>query len=111
MLAKTTFTGTLVKDPELGDFNGTPFCNFTVAKNKKYKEKQETCFMDCVAWGKPAEIIAQYMKKGEYHEFSCDIKQQTWDDKATGAKRSKIVFNVTEFDFGRNPKKEETPFN
>ena len=59
--------GRIVKTPELKYTNtGTSYCNFTLAVNKpKIKDKeQETNFINCIAWGKTAETICNWLDKG-----------------------------------------------
>lgn len=62
-----TLMGRLTKAPELKYTNtGTSYCNFTLAVNKpKIKDKeQETNFINCIAWGKTAETICNWLDKG-----------------------------------------------
>ena len=60
------------------------------------KEKQEaTTFVDVVAWGKTAEILCQYVKKGDPVMFEGELESDLWEDKATGQKRSKLRVKAT----------------
>ena len=62
---KVVLVGRLTKDPELrfAAGSGSAVCRFTVAVNRPFK-KDETDFIGCVAFGKTAETIAQYLTKG-----------------------------------------------
>ena len=62
---KVILIGRLTKDPELryAAGNGTAVCRFTVAINRQFK-KDETDFINCVAFGKTGETITQYLTKG-----------------------------------------------
>src|SRR5690625_2120573 len=68
MLNRVVLVGRLTKDPELKyTANGVTVANFTNACNRPYKNQQgeqEADFINCVAWRKPAENLANYMKKG-----------------------------------------------
>ena len=57
--------GRLTKDPELKyGASGTAFCKFTLAVNRAFK-KDEVDFINCTAFGKAAETIAEYVRKGD----------------------------------------------
>lgn len=84
--------------------NNQPIAEFSLAVSHKYttkagEKREETSFFDLTAFGKQAELIKQYCKKGSALFVECRPKQDTWSDKATGAKRSKIVFVVNDFQF------------
>jgi single-strand DNA-binding protein len=70
-------------------------CDFGVAVNEKYTDKQgqkvETVhFFDIVAWAKTAELVSQYCKKGSLVLVDGKLSQERWDDKNTGKKMSKV---------------------
>lgn len=102
---QVTLVGNLTRDPELRYTPaGTAVCDVSLAVNEKWKGKdgqmnEEVSFVDCVCWGRTAEVAAQYLKKGRSCLVSGRLKQDRWDDKTTGAKRSKInvVVNVIQF--------------
>jgi len=100
-----TLAGNLTRDPELKYTpKGTAICAFTIAINRKWKsdsgeEKESVAFIDHKAFGKTAEVIAQYLKKGQPIFTVGRIDQENWDDKATGQKRSKLVVVVESFQF------------
>ena len=96
--------GNLTRDPETrfvaGDRQVT---SFTIASTRKYKSngelREDTTFLDCKAWGKTAEIIAGNCAKGRCILVEGHLATESWDDKATGAKRSKIVLVVDGMQF------------
>ncbi len=102
---QVTLVGNLTRDPELRYTPaGTAVCDVSLAVNEKWKDKQgqlkeEVSFIDCVCWGRTAEVAAEYLKKGRSCLVSGRLKQDRWDDKETGKKRSKIqvVVNVIQF--------------
>ena len=108
---RVVLMGNLTRDPELRYTpNGTAVAKFSIAVNRKYKENEETSFFDIVFFGKPAEIIAEYMKKGRPLLIEGRLQQQRWETD-DGQKRSKIEVIGENFQFigGRDqesPRKE-----
>jgi len=64
MLAATV-VGNLGQDAELGDANGTPVLNFSVASNTKISGEDHTTWVRCAFFGKRAESVAEYLVKGK----------------------------------------------
>lgn len=97
--------GNLTRDPELRYTpKGAPVCDFTLALNSSWKtdtgeKREDVSFIDCNAWNATAELIQQYLHKGDPLLIDGKLKQQTWDDKQTGAKRSKIIVVVDRITF------------
>ena len=68
MLNNIAIHGRLTADPELKQTqSGVPFCNFTVAVDRSYKQgdERQTDFFNCIAWRGQAEMIAKYFNKGK----------------------------------------------
>ena len=103
--SKAIITGNLTRDPELRTTpNGASVCSFSVAVNRVYKDtsgeqKEDVSFIDCSAWGKLGEMIAQYAKKGSGVLVSGRLDQRSWEDKTTGTKRSRVEIVVEDFNF------------
>lgn len=103
--SKAIITGNITRDPELRTTpSGSQVCSFSVAVNRTFKDSsgtsQETVsFFDCSAWGRSAEIINQYAKKGTGILVSGRLEQRSWEDKNTGQKRSRVEIIVEEFSF------------
>ena len=95
--------GNLTRDPELRAIpSGQNVCSFSLAVNRSWKnaqgEQQEAVdYIDCNVWGKPAEIINQYMKKGSGILVSGRLQQRSWEQE--GQKRSKVEVVVEDFNF------------
>ena len=114
--AKSIFFGNLTRDVELKYLqNDNAIANFSLAINRKYKDSngekmEESSFFNCVSFGKQAETLAQYAKKGDSLLVETRPKQETWEDKQSGQKRSAVKFIVESFTFSE-PKKggENTP--
>lgn len=102
---KVILMGNLTRDPETRNTpNGQSVTNFSLAVNRTWKgadgqQNEDVSYIDCVAWGKPGEIIAQYLGKGRAVLVSGRLDQRSWDDKESGQKRSKIEVVVEDFNF------------
>ena len=98
--AKATIIGNMTASPEIRTTpSGVPVLDFTLAVNSKVKGEKVTDFFDCTAWDKTATLIDQYMNKGDCFGVVCKPKQDSWRDKDTDQKRSKIKFIVNEIIF------------
>lgn len=103
--SKAIITGNITRDPELRNTpNGATVCSFSVAVNRVYRDtngeqKEEVSFIDCSAWGKLGEMIAQYAKKGSAVLASGRLSQRSWEDKNGGGKRSRTEIVVEDFNF------------
>lgn len=96
---KTTLLGNLTKDPDTRTTqSGNSVTSFTLAVTLKYGDKENTSFINCVAWGKTGEIIAQYASKGSPLLVSGRLEQRGYEDK-DGNKRSVFEVVVDEFNF------------
>ena len=107
--SKAIITGNLTRDPELRTTtNGTNVCSFSVAVNRTFKgadgeNKEDVSYIDCVAWGKLGEVIAQYAKKGSGVLVSGRLSQRSFEGK-DGVKRSRTEIVAEDFNFiGANP--------
>ena len=100
---KVVLMGNLTRDPELRTTpTGQNVASFSLAVNRSWKnaqgEQQEAVdYIDCNIWGKPAEIITQYMKKGSGILVSGRLQQRSWEQE--GQKRSKVEVVVEDFNF------------
>lgn len=102
---KVILMGNLTRDPETRTTGGgQSVTSFSLAVNRSWKgsdgqQQESVSYIDCVAWGKTGEIIAQYMQKGRALLVNGRLDQSSWDDKETGKKRSKIEVVVEDFNF------------
>jgi single-strand DNA-binding protein len=101
---KVMLLGNTTRDPELRTLpSGTVVCDFGIAVNRVYKtsggeEKQETAFIDCSAFGRVAEVIAEYAPKGRCIFVEGRLHFESWDDK-NGNRRNKLSVIVENFQF------------
>ena len=103
--SKAIISGNITRDPELRTTpSGVKVTSFSVAVNRVYKDangnnQESVSFIDCSAWGKAAEVINQYAKKGTGILVSGRLDQRSWEDKNTGQKRSRVEIVVEDFNF------------
>ena len=113
---KVTLIGRLVRDPEMKytPGNGAAVTNFTIAVDKFVKkgEEKQADFINCVAWNKTAELIAQYFTKGKMIAISGRIQTRTYDAK-DGTKRyvTEVVADELQFLDNKNSNSESTGQN
>jgi len=103
--------GRLGYDPEIKDAGGTNVCKFSLATYRKYQggdgqTKEETVWHNIVAWGRQAETMAKYLKKGQEVYIQGRINNRSYDDK-DGNKRYTSEVVVERFSFIGNRATEE----
>ena len=104
-LNKAILIGNLTRDPEIRSLpSGIKVCSFSLATNRVWKDKngarqESTDYHNVVVFGRQAETVAQYMKKGSSILVEGRIQTRSWDDKTTGEKkyRTEIVADRTQF--------------
>ncbi|MEN8078989.1 single-stranded DNA-binding protein [Clostridioides difficile] len=96
---KVILIGRLTKDPELryAAGSGTAVCRFTMAISRPFK-KDETDFINCVAFGKTGETITQYLTKGRQLAVTGSIRTGSYDAQ-DGTKRYTTDVAVDSFEF------------
>jgi len=98
-LNRVMIIGRLVRDPELKYTpNGKEVCNFSVAVNSWNGKEEVGNFFDCVIWGKRAENLTQYCKKGSVIGIEGRLQQRRWEDQ-NGNKRSTVEIVVDSAQF------------
>jgi len=113
---KVILAGNLTRDPELRYTpKGMAIAKFGLAVNRSWKTetgetKEEVTFVDVDAFGRQAETIAQYMKKGSPFLMEGRLRLDQWDDKQTGQKRRKLGVVLEGFQFlGTGTRNEGAP--
>src|SRR5271169_6056187 len=102
---KVILAGNLTRDPELRYTpKGTAVAKIGIAINRSWKTetgemKEEVTFVDVEAFGRTAETLGQYFKKGRPILIEGRLKYDQWDDKQSGAKRSKLGVVLEGFQF------------
>lgn len=90
-----TLAGNVGRAPELKFFgeSGNSVAKFSIAVRN---HKGESDWFDCEAWGKTAQIAADYLKAGSKVAVSGSVKIEQWEDKASGQKRKSWRINVSQ---------------
>ncbi len=104
-LNKAILIGNLTRDPELKSLpSGIKVCSFSLATNRVWKDKngsrQESAdYHNVVVFGRQAETVAQYMKKGSSILVEGRMQTRSWEDKGSGEKkyRTEIIADRTQF--------------
>lgn len=93
---KVILIGNLTRDPEVRHTpKGTAVGDIALAINRAYtaengEKREDTTYVDVTLWGRTAEIAQQYLRKGRPVYIEGRLQMDTWEDKATGQKRSKL---------------------
>lgn len=114
---KVIIAGNLTRDPELRYTpKGTAVAKISMALNRRFKgednqQREEVTYVDVDAFGKQAETIGQYCKKGAGLLVEGRLKLDQWDDKQTGQKRSRLGVVLEGFTFlgGREQSQDGAP--
>ena len=101
---KVILIGNLTRTPELSYTpNQTSIVNFGIATNRKWtakggEQREDVCFVDCVMFGKRAEVINKYCKKGNPLFVEGRLTFDSWQAQ-DGSKRNKLKVTVEGFEF------------
>ena len=112
-LNKVFLVGNLTRLPNLRYTpGGSAVCELGLAVNRKFvangQEKEETCFVDIVVWGKQAELCNRFLDKGSAALVEGRLQLDQWEDKESNAKRSRLRVVAERVQFlGRNERKGE----
>jgi len=95
-LNKVMLIGNLTRDPEMKYTpKGTAIAEIGLAVNRNYttesgEKREEVTFIDITLWGRTAEVVGEFCKKGRPIYVEGRLQLDSWDDKQTGQKRSKL---------------------
>lgn len=94
MFNKVILVGNLTRDPEVRSVGSNTVTAFGMACNRKFKtqsgeQRDEAMFIDCEAWGVTGENVAKFLARGSKALVEGRLKFDEWEDRETGAKRSK----------------------
>ncbi len=93
MMNTTLMTGRLGKDPEIKYFgSGSVIAKTTLAVDRGKDEEPD--WFELESWGRTAEILGNYAKKGDRIWIEGSLKLDTWNDKQTGRERCKPVISA-----------------
>jgi single-strand DNA-binding protein len=106
--SKVMLIGTLIRNPEMRMVGSGTVTGFTIEVNdtwidKSGEERERTpSLIDCEAWGSQGEAIARDFTKDKRILVEGYLRQDTWEDKETGKKRSTLRVVVQSFDFAND---------
>lgn len=111
-LNRVLIVGNLTRDPEMQYLpSGLALSKMTLAVNSRYvtngEKKEDVCFIDVTAFGKLAEFSCKYFTKGRAMFVEGRLKQDTWEDKNGGGKRSKISIIADRVQFADSKPQEQ----
>jgi len=95
-LNKVLLLGNVTRDPEVRYTpKGSAVCDLGVAVNRAYttdsgEKREEVTFVDVTLWGRTAEVASEYLKKGRPVFIEGRLQMDSWDDKQTGQKRTRL---------------------
>ena len=104
-LNKVMLIGNVTRDPEIRYTpKGTALVEIGLAVNRRYtaengEKREEVTFVDVTLWGRTAEIANEYLRKGRPVYIEGRLQLDSWDDKTTGQKRSKMKIVLENFQF------------
>jgi len=112
---KVILMGNLTRDPELRYTpKGTAVARLGLAINRRWRsetgeEREEVTFVDVDAWGRQAEVIGQYLRKGRPIFIEGRLRLDQWEDKTTHQKKSRLCVVLESFQFVDSGNRGETP--
>lgn len=99
-----TLGGNLTRDPESRHLGGETVCQLGLAINRNYTDRdgqrqEETCFVDVEVWGRQADSCVEYLERGAPVIVQGALKYDSWEDRESGARRSKLMVKATRVQF------------
>ena len=115
-LNKVFLIGNLTRDPELRYLTGgnSAVCEFGIAINRRFmqngnQEKEETCFLEIVVWGKQAETCSRFLQKGSTIFIEGRLVYDQWTEKDTQKKRSRVRVTAERVQFLSGRREDGAP--
>jgi single-strand DNA-binding protein len=107
-----TLVGRVGIDPDVKYFeSGSVVCNLTLAVRRRSSRDDKPDWFNLELWGKTAEIAANYVRKGSLIGVTGSLKLDHWQDRSSGAARSKPVIRVDRMDLLGSRRDNESPMN
>ena len=108
-LNKVFLMGNFTRDPEYRQIpGGSTICTFGLAVNRQFtsargETREEVCFVDIETWGRTAESVNQFVRKGYAVFVEGRLRYDQWDDRETGKKRSRLTVSAERVQFLNPP--------
>ncbi len=99
---RVLLAGRLTRNPDLKRPDNVALATFGIAVNRRYttkegEKREDVTFIDCEAWGRTAETIHQYVKKGDPLFVEGRLRFSQWDQD--GQRRSRLTVTIERFEF------------
>lgn len=110
---KVIIAGNITRDPEVRTTpKGNSVAKFGLAINRNWtgedgQKREEVTFVDIDAFGKQADVVGKWLRKGRAVLIEGRLKLDQWEDKQTGQKRSRLGVVLESFSFGASGEKRE----
>jgi single-strand DNA-binding protein len=106
-------TGNVARDAELKNINGQSLLSFVVANSIGFGDKKTTLWLDCSLWGKRAESVAAFVKKGQSVFVSGELTTREYQAKDGSGTKTTLSINITVLDLvgkkSDNPQPQPAP--
>jgi len=115
-LNKVFLLGNLTRNPELRYTpGGAAVCNFGIAVNRRFstaqgEDREETCFVEIEVWGRQAQLCQQYLTKGAPALVEGRLRYDSWEDRETGRRRSRLLVRADRVQFLSAPARSSAAF-
>ena len=112
---KVILIGNVTRNPEIKYIpKGTAVTDLGLAVNRRYNvegggKREETAFIEITFWGRQAEVASEYLKRGSMVYVEGRLQMDTWEDKQTGQKRSRLRVVAENFQLLWGRQGEHTP--
>lgn len=91
--------------------SGTAVANFTLAVDRRFSKEKEADFINCVAWNKTAEFVAQYFKKGQQMVLEGHLQVSSYEVDGQKRYKTEVIVDAVEFcGSKKDSQQEESPF-
>ena len=111
---KVILIGNLGQDPDIKVVGDTFLATFSLALSEKYKNKggeqvEKTEWVNCLAWGKLAEIFEKYVKKGHKIYIEGNLKTDSWEKEGIRHYKTSVIIESLQMLTGNKPLRESDP--
>lgn len=104
-----TLVGRAGRDPDVKYFeSGNVVCKFSLAVNRRTRRTDEPDWFNLEIWGKPAEVAANYVRKGKLIGVKGSLKIDSWQDRNTGVLRTSPVVRVDDLELLGSKRDDQT---
>jgi len=104
--------GRVGRDPEVRYFeSGNVLAKFGLAVNRRTRNSDQPDWFNIEIWGKPAEVAANYVRKGSLIGITGSLKLDSWQDRSTGATRTSPIIRASDLNLLGSKRDNEAPMS